>query len=626
MQTAALPLSLYDRIDRKIRDFIWGSSNGMRKVHNVNWETVCKPKNMGGLGLRSARELNKAFLMKVAWGILTKPEELWVRTIFSKYLIRNNWGFTLKRKTGFSSLWRGVLKVWDHTLQGLRWSVNNGRATKFWTDKWLDSGITLKDFSNMNQEVDLALSVSHFVLPNGDWDSNRLAACLQNVALMQVMGMTPPDDQLGDDAIVWGLEASGRFSVKTAYWLVKELTEEENDTVWRKVWAWEGPAKVKHFIWLVMHGKLMTNEERRQRHLSPDAICPDCQAPCESLDHVLRKCHVAQAVWKEVLPLEFSTFSDDVAFVDWWKAGIANTSHSLLFGVTSWLLWLRRNRLVFQNERLSVFEICRQVKFWTHLYSSSWKALQLSREAPGLARQAQLIGWRPAEEGWFSLNSDGSLVHNPNSAAAGGIIRDSDGRFVVAYAANLGVCSIMRAEIRGIVEGMKLAWNKGIRKLRIQSDSKAAVEMLVNRRNPVGQHSNLVEQFFELSSRPWEVSIHHIYREANYAANYLANFGRGGSRMDQDTGPFHMYWAQSKKSLGQSTYTYKNIHSFVALDPRVGWAVARGTPPPDPPLNFGHSFGFVVHVLDAPDSSLLYWLNFDAVGSCTTRLIPNNIM
>ncbi|CAN1308355.1 Putative ribonuclease H protein At1g65750 [Linum perenne] len=122
----------------------------------------------------------------------------------------------------------------------------------------------------------------------------------------------------------------------------------------------------------------------------------------------------------------------------------------------------------------------------------------------------------------------------------------------------------MRAEIRGIVEGMKLAWNKGIRKLRIQSDSKAAVEMLVNRRNPVGQHSNLVEQFFELSSRPWEVSIHHIYREANYAANYLANFG--------------------------------------------------------------HSFGFVVHVLDAPDSSLLYWLNFDAVGSCTTRLIPNNIM
>ncbi|CAN1343203.1 Putative ribonuclease H protein At1g65750 [Linum perenne] len=378
------------------------------------------------------------------------------------------------------------------------------------------------------------------------------------------MGMTPSDARLGEDAIVWGLEVSGRFSVKTTYWLVKEIAEEDSDTIWKKVWSWEGPAKIKHFIWLVMHGKVITNEERRRRHLSPDAICPECQDPCESMDHILRRCNVAREVWKELLPLAISRNLEDVKFADWWTAGIANKSHNLLFGVTSWLLWLRRNRLVFHNERLSVIEMCGQVKFWTHLYSSSWKALQLSREAPGLARQAQLIGWRPAEEGWFSLNSEGSLVHNPNSAAAGGIIRDSDGRFVGAYAANLGVCSIMRAEIRGIVEGMKWAWNKGIRKLRIQSDSKAAVDMLSNRRVSVGQHSNLVEQFFELSSRPWEVSIHHIYREANYAADYLASFG--------------------------------------------------------------HSLCYGIHVLDAPDRSLLYWRNFDVVGSCTTRLIPNNIM
>ncbi|CAN1343202.1 Putative ribonuclease H protein At1g65750 [Linum perenne] len=300
------------------------------------------------------------------------------------------------------------------------------------------------------------------------------------------MGMTPSDARLGEDAIVWGLEVSGRFSVKTTYWLVKEIAEEDSDTIWKKVWSWEGPAKIKHFIWLVMHGKVITNEERRRRHLSPDAICPECQDPCESMDHILRRCNVAREVWKELLPLAISRNLEDVKFADWWTAGIANKSHNLLFGVTSWLLWLRRNRLVFHNERLSVIEMCGQVKFWTHLYSSSWKALQLSREAPGLARQAQLIGWRPAEEGWFSLNSEGSLVHNPNSAAAGGIIRD------------------------------------------------------------------------------WEVSIHHIYREANYAADYLASFG--------------------------------------------------------------HSLCYGIHVLDAPDRSLLYWRNFDVVGSCTTRLIPNNIM
>ncbi|CAN1762273.1 Putative ribonuclease H protein At1g65750 [Linum perenne] len=131
MQIAFLPVTLCDKIDRKIQNFVWGSSDSVRKTHNVNWDTVCKPKSMGGLGLRSARELNLAFLMKVAWGIISKPGELWARTLTSKYLIRNGIGFTLKRKTGFSSLWRGVMKVWNYTLQGLQWSIKNGRGTSF---------------------------------------------------------------------------------------------------------------------------------------------------------------------------------------------------------------------------------------------------------------------------------------------------------------------------------------------------------------------------------------------------------------------------------------------------------------------------------------------------------------
>ncbi|CAN1141595.1 hypothetical protein LINPERHAP1_LOCUS29456 [Linum perenne] len=42
----------------------------------------------------------------------------------------------------------------------------------------------------------------------------------------------------------------------------------------------------------------------------------------------------------------------------------------------------------------------------------------------------------------------------------------------------MGICYMTRAEIHGIIKGMKTAWNLGIRKLVIQTDSRCAVQIL----------------------------------------------------------------------------------------------------------------------------------------------------
>ncbi|CAN1148974.1 Putative ribonuclease H protein At1g65750 [Linum perenne] len=123
------------------------------------------------------------------------------------------------------------------------------------------------------------------------------------------------------------------------------------------------------------------------------------------------------------------------------------------------------------------------------------------------------------------LNTDGSLITHQSSTAAGGILRDDQGRFVKAFSANLGTCSITRAKIPGIIERLKLAWGLGIRKLRVQMDSRAALSLLCNEGTLDHQHSNLVLVFHELRNRPWELQLSLVYREANYAADYLANLG-----------------------------------------------------------------------------------------------------
>ncbi|CAN1304300.1 Putative ribonuclease H protein At1g65750 [Linum perenne] len=387
------------------------------------------------------------------------------------------------------------MKVWSFTLSSIQWSIRNGRKTRFWTDRWLDSGELLSNYAVNTQGVDYSLLVSDFVLPNGMWDLNKLSSCLTYDAVLQVYGMSPPSEQLGNDSFLWGMEPNGRFTIKSAYLLIKDINGGGDNSLWKKVWQWEGPEKIKQFMWLVSHGKLITNEERRRRHIATDASCPECRDLCEDCEHVLRRCSLARQVWEAQLPEVLVGDNTNASFADWWRVGISNLDSRLQFGIIAWLLWHRRNRLVFQNENTSASEVCGQVKFWVHFYSSCWKALRLSREVPGLARQAQLIGWRPAEEECFSLNSDGSLYTNPNRAAAGGVIRDANGRFISAFSANLGTCSIMRAELRSIIEGTKLAWDIGIRKLSIQSDSEAAVRLLTSPGNDNNHHSSLILQF-----------------------------------------------------------------------------------------------------------------------------------
>ncbi|CAN1129383.1 Putative ribonuclease H protein At1g65750 [Linum perenne] len=388
-------------IDKRIRDFIWGSSEGNRRIHNVNWETVCSPKSQGGLGLRNARDLNKAFLMKLVWSLVTRPEELWAKVLISKYMTRTDNGYMLARKKGFSNAWRGIMKVWDHTQNGIHWSIRNGHNTKFWTDKWIDSGDVLIDHAINLQEVDPSLSVSDFC-SNDSWDLQKLRRALPEPFVLQVYGMTPPRADCGSDCRAWGLEDDGVFSVKSAYYMLREIEGRDSGSTWKKIWKWEGPNKIRHFMWLLNHGKLMTNVERGRRRLTDNLECPHCRGVNEDLNHVFRECSFAAQTWNRVLPQALQGEKRAMAFKDWWCEGVNEDTTSSIFGFTLWLLWHRRNKSIFEDNAMSVEEITNQ-------------------------------------------------------------------------------CS--------------------------------------------HQHSNLIRRFQELKSRQWDVTIEHIYREANFAADYLANSG-----------------------------------------------------------------------------------------------------
>ena len=79
------------------------------------------------------------------------------------------------------------------------------------------------------------------------------------------------------------------------------------------------------------------------------------------------------------------------------------------------------------------------------------------------------------------------------------------------------------AELWGVYYGLVVAWEKGIRRLEVEVDSKVVVESLTIGIGDTHPLSFLVRLCHGFLSRDWLVRIVHVYREANCLADGLVN-------------------------------------------------------------------------------------------------------
>lgn len=52
--------------------------------------------------------------------------------------------------------------------------------------------------------------------------------------------------------------------------------------IWKVIWKWEGPNRIRYFLWMVAHDKILTNLEIFKRHLSINDLCLICHLESES--------------------------------------------------------------------------------------------------------------------------------------------------------------------------------------------------------------------------------------------------------------------------------------------------------------------------------------------------------
>ncbi|XP_058756592.1 uncharacterized protein LOC131629811 [Vicia villosa] len=65
--------------------FLWNGRDVKRPIHWVNWDTVCKLREEGGLGVKNVGVMNVALLSKWKWRILVEEEAVWRGILVSRY-------------------------------------------------------------------------------------------------------------------------------------------------------------------------------------------------------------------------------------------------------------------------------------------------------------------------------------------------------------------------------------------------------------------------------------------------------------------------------------------------------------------------------------------------------------
>lgn len=212
-----LPKGVIHNIDMLCRKFLWSGQITQRAMSLVSWETVCTPKNEGGLSLKQLAAWNKAACGKLIWKIVTRQRGLWTRWVESAYLCGSSF-WNIQPKANDPWFWKKLLKLRHVFLAHLSILIGDGRQTSLFYDPWIGD-------RPLESRMDVSpviwgenLTVNQWTHADGSWNiphsfARRFPALVEEI---QTVALSDHSDQPR-----WNLTSNGKFSVSSFYEVIR---------------------------------------------------------------------------------------------------------------------------------------------------------------------------------------------------------------------------------------------------------------------------------------------------------------------------------------------------------------------------------------------------------------------
>lgn len=125
---------------------------------------------------------------------------------------------------------------------------------------------------------------------------------------------------------------------------------------WGKIWSLKVAPWVKHFLWLLFHNTVKTNEYLYRLNLGQQTLCTFCNLFTETVEHLFLNCHKSQEIWS----LSSSTarkninMSDGVSSGFWLSQELSGNDiyTQSVIAATLWFIWKARCNEIFRTEDL----------------------------------------------------------------------------------------------------------------------------------------------------------------------------------------------------------------------------------------------------------------------------------
>lgn len=154
---------------------------------------------------------------------------------------------------------------------------------------------------------------------------------------------------------------------------------------WHKLWRLRVAPRVKHFVWMLLHGRISTTDYLNSINLGPRSLCSMCSLDLESIEHLFIDCCKAQLVWN----LASQALGRNLSFPDNISSGAWITDYNLSLHSVSfiaailWFIWKSRCEAIFKSSSPNFTNIVRKAEahvkaFWQENASGVGRRLILN--------------------------------------------------------------------------------------------------------------------------------------------------------------------------------------------------------------------------------------------------------